>query len=83
MFAGCSVVSGMLFTPVDIGKVEVSCYDYIWCFLCVLYSFVRGSCKASSDWRWSLGGGGSVVGGKVNGFISCKMNFCSDGVIVG
>ena len=48
---------------------------------CVLYSFVRGSCKASSHWRWSLGG--SVVGGKVNGFISCKMNFCSDGVIVG
>ena len=24
--------------------------------LCVLYSFVRDSCKASSDWRWSLGG---------------------------
>ena len=23
---------------------------------CVLYSFVRDSCRASSDWRWSLGG---------------------------
>ena len=23
---------------------------------CVLYSFVRDSCSASSDWRWSLGG---------------------------
>ena len=35
LFAGCSVVSDLLFTPVDIGKVEVSCYDYIWWdFLC-------------------------------------------------
>ena len=35
VFAGCSVVSDLLFTPVDIGKVEVSCYDYIWWgFLC-------------------------------------------------
>ena len=24
---------------------------------CVLYSFVRDSCRASSDWRWSLGVG--------------------------
>ena len=35
VFAGCSVVSDLLFIPVDIGKVEVSCYDYIWWdFLC-------------------------------------------------
>ena len=35
VFAGCSVVSDLLFTPVDIRKVEVSCYDYIWWgFLC-------------------------------------------------
>ena len=26
--------------------------------------------------RLEMVSGGSVVGGKVNGFISCKMNFC-------
>ena len=46
-----------LFQIFDIGKVEVYCYDYIRCFLCVLYSFARDLCWGSSDWRWSLGVG--------------------------
>ena len=41
------LISGWLKSPAMITFGEV---------LCVLYSFVRDSCTASSDWRWSLGG---------------------------
>ena len=41
------LISGRLKYPAMITFGEV---------VCVLYSFVRDSCKASSDWRWSLGG---------------------------
>ena len=68
MFAGCSVVSDLLFTPVDIGKDEVSCYDYNWWFFVV--------CIVLAEIRARLVVRGSVIGGKVNGFISCKMNCC-------
>ena len=42
MFAGCSAVSDLLFTPVDIGKVEVSSYDCIW------WGFIKVKSKGSS-----------------------------------
>ena len=38
---------------------------------CIVLSEIRAGLQAIGDGHW-----GSVVPGKVNGFISCKLNFC-------
>ena len=57
MFAGCSVVSDLLFTPVDIGKVEVSCYDYIWWIFLfyILLSEISAGLQAIGDGHRGVG----------------------------
>ena len=57
MFAGRSVVSDLLFAPVDLGEVEVSCYDDI-CFLvlCTVLSEIHGELQETGDRHWRGGG---------------------------
>ena len=39
-----------------LGMLKSSAMTTFGGIFCVLYSFVKDSCRASSNWRWSLGG---------------------------
>ena len=54
MFAGSSVVSDLLFAPIDIG--ETLCYNYLWWYFLfyIVLSEVRGGLQGIGDNHWGV-----------------------------